>query len=78
MRRDEEIVCAYHHSTRFECSTDLRIVKGCFVWKVQYFYVPEILVKGGMILLPPGRYFDSEQQLRLGRNVQKSSRWPVS
>src|ERR1700687_3782919 len=28
--------------------------------------MPQILVEGGLILLPPGRHFNSEQQLRLG------------
>jgi hypothetical protein len=60
VRCNEEIVCAYHRSTQFERSTDLRMVEGCFVWKVQYFYVPQILIEGGMILLPLRRYFDSE------------------
>jgi hypothetical protein len=60
VRCNEEIVCAYHFATQFERSTDLRIVKGCFVWKVQYFYVPQILIEGGIILLPPRRYFHSE------------------
>jgi hypothetical protein len=66
VRCDEEIICAYHRSTHLERSTDLRIVEGCFVWKVQYFDVPQILIEGSMILLSPGRYFDPAQQLRLG------------
>jgi hypothetical protein len=56
VRRDEEIVCAYLRSAHCERSTDLRIVKGGFVRKVQYFDVPQILMKGSMILLLAGRY----------------------
>ena len=64
--RDEEMVCADHLSMHFERRTDLCIVKGCSVRKIQYFYVPRILIESSLILLSPGRYFDAEQQLRLG------------
>jgi|SRR5450631_1203599 hypothetical protein len=66
VRRDEEIVCADHRSAHFEHGADLCIVKGCCVGKVQNLGVPQILIEGRMVLLPPGRHLDPEQQLRLG------------
>ena len=65
VRRDEEIVCTDHRSMSFERRTDLGIVRGCFVRKVQNLDVPQILVSS-MILLSSGRHFNPEQQLRLG------------
>jgi hypothetical protein len=63
VRRNEEIVRANHRSTRLERSTDLGIVNGCFVRKVQNLDVPQILIEGSMVLLPPGRHFNPEQKL---------------
>jgi hypothetical protein len=60
MRRDEEIVRADHRSTRFERSANLGMVDGCFVRKVQNLDVPQILLKGIMILLSPGRHLNPE------------------
>ena len=54
VRRNEKIVRADHRSTRFERSTDLSIVKGCFVRKVQNLDMPQIRIEGSMILLSPG------------------------
>ena len=54
VRRNEKIVRADHRSTRFERSTDLSIVKGCFVRKVQNLDMPQICIEGSMILLSPG------------------------
>jgi hypothetical protein len=66
VRRNEKIVRTDYRSTRFERGADLRIVKSRFVGKVQNLDVPQILIEGSMILPPPGRHLNPEQQLRLG------------
>jgi hypothetical protein len=60
-----QIVRTDHGAQLSKVSAYLSIVQRCVVGKIKDVEVIQKGVERGLILLPPGRNFDSEQQLRL-------------
>lgn len=65
---NEEIVGADHLASFLQVSTDLRVVGGSVVWKIEDCDVRKKGLEGGVVLRSARRHFNTVEQFRLGNH----------